>query len=306
MIILRFFSQKRLSSLAPYLYILPAFSVILVFQLLPMVYALFLSFFRWDMINKAGAQFVGLRNYMILFQDPDFWLSLLNTTIFSFGGIIFGLGLSLIVAVLLSKRIRGLGIFRTAYFIPYVASMTAIAIVWRWIFQPEGLLNLVLKPLLALFSIHLGDIRWLQQPGMARVAVIIFIVWKNLGFNILIFLTRLLDINKSYYEAADIDGASAWGKFRFITWPLLMPTTLFLLTISTIFAFQMFVPVFILTPDGGPLKSTTTTVFYLYKTAFSSNLFGYACAIAYMLFFIILFLTLLQRKLLKSRADYEN
>jgi len=119
-------------------------------------------------------------------------------------------------------------------------------------------------------------------------------------------MTRLLDINKSYYEAADIDGASAWGKFRFITWPLLMPTTLFLLTISTIFAFQMFVPVFILTPDGGPLKSTTTTVFYLYKTAFSSNLFGYACAIAYMLFFVILFLTILQRKLLKSKANYES
>lgn len=300
------FSRSKLSSITPYLYILPAFSVILVFQLLPMVYALFLSFFRWDMINKAGAQFVGLRNYIILFQDPDFWLSLVNTTIFSVGGIIFGLGISLVVAVLLSKSIRGLGVFRTAYFIPYVASMTAIAIVWRWIFQPQGLLNLVLKPLLAIFSIHLGDIRWLQQPGTARVAVIIFIVWKNLGFNILIFLTRLLNINKSYYEAADIDGASAWGKFRFITWPLLMPTTLFLLTISTIFAFQMFVPVFILTPDGGPLKSTTSTVFYLYKTAFSSNLFGYACSIAYMLFFIILFLTLLQRKLLKSKANYET
>lgn len=299
------FSRSKLSSITPYLYILPAFSVILVFQLLPMVYALFLSFFRWDMINKAGAQFVGLRNYIILFQDPDFWLSLVNTTIFSVGGIIFGLGISLVVAVLLSKSIRGLGVFRTAYFIPYVASMTAIAIVWRWIFQPQGLLNLVLKPLLAIFSIQLGDIRWLQQPGTARVAVIIFIVWKNLGFNILIFLTRLLNINKSYYEAADIDGASAWGKFRFITWPLLMPTTLFLLTISTIFAFQMFVPVFILTPDGGPLKSTTSTVFYLYKTAFSSNLFGYACSIAYMLFFIILFLTLLQRKLLKSKANYE-
>jgi len=113
------------SALNPYLYILPALVIILVFQLLPMFYALFLSFFRWDMINKAGPQFVGLRNFLILFQDPDFWLSLVNTTIFALGSIVVGLSLSLVVAVFLSKGIRGLGFFRTAYFLPHVASMAA-------------------------------------------------------------------------------------------------------------------------------------------------------------------------------------
>ncbi|HOO76513.1 MAG TPA: sugar ABC transporter permease [bacterium] len=295
-------TSRQHRRLAPYLYILPAFVVILVFQLLPMVYAFFLSFFRWDMINRAGPQFVGLRNYIILFQDGDFWLSLLNTSIFALGSIVLGLGASLAVAILLSKGIRFLGGFRTAYFIPYVASMTAIAIVWRGIFQPRGLINAVIKQaadlLPGLIPASLTEIRWLQEPGWARLAIVIFVVWKTMGFNILIFLTRLLEINPSYYEAAEIDGANSLGKFRFITWPQLMPTTLFLLSISTIFAFQMFIPVYILTPDGGPLKSTTTTVFYLYKTAFSSNLFGYACAIAYALFFIILILTLLQRRIL--------
>jgi len=296
--------MSRLSKFTPLLYILPAFAVILVFLILPMFYALYLSLFRWDMV--APSQFVGLRNYLILIQDAEFLLSLLNTAIFSLGSIVFGLGLSLLVAVLLSKKIRGLGLFRTAFFIPYIASMTAIAIVWRWILQPRGLLNLVLNSAGSLFGAAPGEIRWLQQPGWARVAIIIFIVWKTMGFNILIFLTRLLDINPSYYEAADIDGANALAKFRFITWPLLFPTTLFLLTISTIFSFQMFIPVFILTPDGGPLKSTSTGVFYLYRTAFNNNLFGYACAIAYVLFFIILILTMLQKKFLGKKAAYEG
>ncbi|KQC15429.1 MAG: hypothetical protein APR56_01075 [Methanosaeta sp. SDB] len=286
------------------LYILPAFVVILVFLILPMFYALYLSFFRWDMVSPS--EFIGLRNYLILIQDSEFLLSLLNTAIFSLGSIVFGLGLSLLVAVLLSKKIRGLGFFRTAFFIPYIASMTAIAIVWRWILQPRGLLNLVINAVGSLFGADPGEIRWLQDPTWARVAIILFIVWKTMGFNILIFLTRLLDINSSYYEAADIDGANALAKFRFITWPLLFPTTLFLLTISTIFSFQMFVPVFILTPGGGPLQSTTTGVFYLYRTAFNNNLFGYACAIAYVLFFIILFLTVLQKKVLGKKAAYES
>lgn len=295
--------KKSIFQIRPYLYILPAFSVIAIFMIIPMFYALYMSFFRWNMI--APKRFVGLRNYIIILQDSEFWLSLFNTSIFALGSIVIGIGLSLIVAIFLSKKIKARGLFRTAYFIPYIASMTAIAIVWRGIFQPQGLLNSVLRPIFSIFSINIGEIRWLQQPGWARVAIIIFVVWKSMGFNILIFLTRLLDINPSYYEAAEIDGAGSFAKFRYITWPLLMPTTVFLLTISTIFAFQMFIPVFILTPDGGPLQATTTSVFYLYKNAFSNNLFGYACAIAYFLFFIILALTLIQRKLLGKQADYE-
>ncbi len=296
--------MSKFSKFTPFLYILPAFSVISVFLIAPMFYALYLSLFRWDMVSPR--EFVGLRNFQIVLQDSEFLLSLFNTAVFSAGSIFFGLGLSLLVAVLLSKKIRGLGFFRTAFFIPYVASMTAIAIVWRWILQPRGLLNLFLNPVLDFLGIRTGDIRWLQSPGWARAAIIIFIVWKTMGFNILIFLTRLLDIDPAYYEAAEIDGASALAKFRFITWPLLFPTTLFLLTISTIFSFQMFIPVFILTPDGGPLKSTSTGVFYLYRTAFNNSLFGYACAIAYVLFFIILVLTLLQKKFLGKKADYEG
>jgi len=302
--------NRFLSATSPYLYLLPAVAVILVFQLLPMFYALYLSFFRWDLINVAGPQFMGLRNYINLLLDPSFLLSLLNTAIFSTGSIVIGLGLSLLVAVLLSRGIRGLGIFRTSYFIPYVASMAAVAIVWKWIFHPAGLLNISLRPLFEFissrFSVELGPIQWLRDQYWARVAVVMFVVWKTMGFNILIFLTRLLDIDQSYYEAAEIDGAGTWAKFRFVTWPLLMPTTVFLLTVSIIFSLQMFVPVYILTPDGGPLNATNTTVFYLYQSAFNNFLFGYASSMAYILFLIILGITLVQRALLRKQVAYED
>ncbi len=302
--------KNLLTASTPYLFLLPAAAVILVFQLLPMAYALYLSFFRWDLINIAGPQFMGLGNYLNLFRDADFLLSLLNTALFSAGSIVIGLGLSLLVAVLLSRGLRGLGVFRTAYFIPYVASMAAVAIVWKWIFHPAGLLNISFQPAFDLASAHLpvelGPIQWLRSSVWARVAVVIFIVWKTMGFNILIFLTRLLDIDQSYYEAAEIDGAGAWAKFRFVTWPLLMPTTVFLLTVSIIFSFQMFVPVYILTPDGGPLNATTTTVFYLYQSAFNNFLFGYASSMAYVLFLIILGITLIQRRILAKQVAYED
>ncbi len=290
------YSNFKDAKLAPYLYLLPAFVIIVAFQMLPIFYSFFVSLFDWDMIRAR--KFVGLRNYIDLFHDIDFWQALGNTTIFAVGSVIFGLALSLFIAVLLSRKIAGLNFYRLAYFIPYVTSMTAVAIVWLWLFNPQfGLLNYLLSLL------GFAGKRWLQEPFWARIAIIIFVIWKTMGFNVLIFLTRLLDIDKTFYEAAEIDGAGPWSTFRFVTWPLLGPTTLFLLIISTIFSFQMFAPIYIMTPDGGPANSCSTMVFFLYENAYVDLRMGYASSIAYVLFLVILALTLIQKKALGRRLS---
>ncbi len=283
----------------PLLYLSPALIIILIFQIFPIFYAFNLSFFKWDMITTKT--FVGLRNYINLLQEPDFWKSVLVTFYYVGVSIPIGLSLSLFVAILINNKIKGVGFFRTSFFLPYVTSTAAIALVWLWIYNSKdyGLLNYIL----GLFGV--SPVKWLESPTFAMPAIILMLIWKNLGFNIIIFLTRLQSIDKSYYEAARMDGASPLQQFRYITWPLLKPTTLFLLTMSTIFAFRIFPSIYVMTPDGGPNGSTTTIVFYLYKNAYEQFRMGYASSVAYVLFFIILLVTLIQRKLLKLDSSTE-
>lgn len=280
-----------------FLFLLPAFLIIFVFQIFPMFYALKLSFFRWDMITPK--HFVGFKNYLNLFSEKEFWQSLGNTFYYVLVSIPFGLGLSLFFAILLQKGIRMLSFYRTAFFLPYITSMAAIAIVWLWIFNPNkyGLLNYILN------FFHIEPQKWLQSPILAMPSVIVVLIWKNLGFNIIIFLTRLENINPSFYESAEIDGANKWQQFWKITFPLLTPTTTFLLTMSTIFAFQVFASIYVLTPSGGPKNATTTIIFYLYKNAYQQFRMGYASAIAYVTFFLILSISLIQKKLLKTNYE---
>jgi multiple sugar transport system permease protein len=280
-----------------YLWLLPAFAVIVAFHLFPMIYAFWISLFKWDMITPK--LFIGIRNYANLLTEAEFWKALGVTFYYVAVSVPLGLGAALWFAILLQKGLKFLGLYRTAFFLPYITSITAISIVWLWIYNPNayGLLNWFLD----LFHIH--PQKWLQSPVLAMPAVILFLVWKNLGFNIVIFLTRLQNINRSYYEAADMDGATKFQKFRFITWPLLAPTTVFLLTVSVIYAFQIFPSIYVLTPTGGPNGATTTIIFYLYKNAYEQFNMGYASAVAYATFFIILAVTLLQRRMTKSFAE---
>jgi multiple sugar transport system permease protein len=279
------------------LWLLPAFAVILLFQIVPMFYAFWLSLFQWDLVTPR--HFIGLRNYAVLLTETDFWKSIGVTFYYVLVSVPFGLSLALAFALLLQKGLKFLGLYRTAFFLPYITSITAVSIVWLWIYNPNsyGLLNWFL----GIFGIQ--PQKWLQSPVLAMPAVILFLVWKNLGFNIVIFLTRLQNINKNYYEAAMIDGASSWRIFRSITFPLLAPTTAFLFTVSVIYAFQIFPSIFVLTPTGGPKNATTTAVFYLYKNAYEQFNMGYASAIAYALFVVILIVTLLQRRLTKAARE---
>ena len=228
-----------------------------------------------------------------------FWKSIWNTIYYAALSIPLTIFLSMGIAILLNNPIRGLGFYRTAYFIPVVTSINAVAIVWNFIYHPEiGLLNKVI----GWFGI--SPVAWLQDPNWAMPAIILMSVWKGLGNNIIIFLTGLQNIPKHLYEAARIDGANRWQQFVHITWPMLSPTTFFIFTMSVIGSFQVFSQVYMMTPRGGPLKSTMVVVYYLYRKAFDQFEFGYALAMAFVLFLIIFACTLFNKLYIEKKVHY--
>lgn len=313
--------RSKFAKMSPYLYLIPAALVIAVFKFLPMIYAAVVSLCDWGI---GGFQaFVFLDNYHKLFNDPIFWKSLLNTVYFSIGTVPIGLFLAMFLAIFLNQKIRGLGWYRTIYFMPVVTSLVAISMVWKWIFhESTGLANYLLSLLgmdglewlgepqgiISMFFGQFGlDIpNWMGGPSLALTAVIIVSVWKGLGYNIVIFLAGLQSIPEHYYEAATIDGANGWHRFRHVTWPLLSPTTFYVLVMTTIISFQVFTQIYLMTgpPPGAPMDTTTVIVYYLYEQGFDFYRSGYASAIAFVLFLIILSLTLFQRKVVEKRVHY--
>ena len=282
-----------------FFFLLPAFAVIFLFHVIPAFYAWYISFFKFD--NLSPMIFTGFSNYARLLKDAMFWKSLFNTFYFAAGTIPLSIIISVFIAVLLNQKIRGLSFFRTAYFLPVITSMNAVAMVWLWIFQPDiGVLNYIL----GFFGV--SRINWLMDPVWAMPAVIMVSVWKNIGYNIIIFLVGLQSIPSEYYEAAQLDGAGDMQTFGHVTWPLLMPTVFFVTLISLINSFHTFTQIYMLTPDGGPLKSTSVIVFYLYENAFKNFEMGYASAISFVVFLITFVLTVLQNKFWGSKIHYGN
>lgn len=243
---------------------------------------------HWDLINKA--QFVGLKNYQEIFTDPLFGKILLNTFVYAISTSIFAVIIPLVLACILNSKIRGSEFFKTAYFLPFVTPMIVIAVIWQWIFDPNiGILNHVL-------NLH---INWLYDANFAMPAIIIVSVWKLIGYNMVIFLSGLSALNQSLFEAARIDGANAFETFKFVTVPLLSPTIFFVVVITCISSFQIFDLIYLMT-QGGPQDSTNVLVYSIYKNAFEYFKVGEASAIAYVLFVIILALTLVQWQLRKK------
>jgi multiple sugar transport system permease protein len=260
------------------------------------VASFFFSFTEWDLM--APMKWVGFANYIELFKDETFLKSLWNTIYFTLGTVPTGVIISLFLAIALNQRIKGIKIFRAAYFLPVIASFVAAALVWSWIYNPEfGLLNYFLS------IIGIKGPNWLNSLNWAMPSIILTTIWKGLGFNMLLFLAGLQGIPESYYEAADIDGAKWFSKFLHVTVPLLSNTTLFVVIISTINSFQGFDLVYMMT-YGGPARSTSVLVFYLYQNAFRYFRMGYASAIAYILFFLILFFAIIQFWLQKKRVMF--
>lgn len=278
-------------------FLLPTIIVIFTFHILPIFYSLGLSFYKWDLLGEA--KYIGADNYTRLMKDPLFYKSLFNTVYFAVGSVPAGLLLALIVAMLLNQNIKGIGIYRTIYFIPVITSLNAVSIVWKWLYHRDyGLLNSVL----GLFGISAQ--RWLDDPALAMPCIIVMSIWKGLGYNIIFFLTGLKNIPRFLYEAALVDGANSWHRFRYITWPMLSPVTYYVLIVSTISSFQVFAQVYMMTPRGGPFNSTNVLVFYLYKLAFRDMRFGYASAIAFELFLMIFTMTMIQKLFLEKRVHY--
>jgi multiple sugar transport system permease protein len=282
------------NSVWAFILLLPNFIGFLMFLLIPLVASFFLSFTKWNLMSPI--QWVGFANYIELFKDQTFLKSLWNTMYYTLGTVPLGVIISLFLAIALDQGIKGIRIFRAAFFLPVLASMVGVSLVWMWIYNPEyGLLNYLLS------LIGIKGPRWLSSINWAMPALIITGIWKGLGFNMLLFLAGLQGIPKHYYEAADLDGAKWFSKFFHITVPLLSHTTIFVIIISLINSFQGFDSVFLMT-SGGPGRSTSVLVYYLYQNAFEYFRMGYASAIAYVLFFLILFFTLIQLWYQKKRV----
>jgi multiple sugar transport system permease protein len=286
-----------------YWFVAPALLAIAAFFLLPVVAALLLSFTDFDIYAVASWQnlrFVVFGNYARLLHDPLFWVALRNTFYFVAIGGPLTIGVSLGVAVLMNARmVRFKGFFRTVFFLPVVTTLVAVAVVWRYVYHPRyGLLNA------GLGFLGLGPIDWLGDPDWAMPAIILMAAWKNFGFNAIIFVSALQSIPENLYEAARLDGASDTQQFRHVTLPLLAPTFLFVAVITAIGYFQLFAEPYVMT-QGGPANSTLSIVLLMYEQGFRWWNMGYAAALAFVLFAIILSVTLVQRLWLRPRTGLE-
>lgn len=282
-------------SFSAFLFLTPTLVIFMTFIVFPVLFSFYLSFHQWNMFSPQKS-FIGLENYTRLFQDHEFWLVLKNTLIYTICTVPLNMVFALLAAVSLNRVIFGKKLLTTAFFAPVIISPVAAAVIWRWMYEPNfGLMN----HFLSFFGVE--GINWLNNPDSAMAAIIIMGVWKTFGVNMVLFSAGLQAIPEGYYEAADIDGAGKWSKFWSITFPLLSPTTFFILIMSMIGSFQVFDIVYVLT-SGGPLGSTKVLVFYLYENAFKFFEMGYASAVAYVLFFILVIFTLLQVKYMKSRV----
>jgi ABC-type sugar transport system permease subunit len=284
--------------LSAYAFLIPSLLTLGVFTFYPVVEAARLSFWRWRIL-RGEPIFIGAANYEALFASEDFWQAVGNTVVFALGSIPTGMALALFAALLLNRKLRGLAFYRTAYFLPTITSLVAISVVWMWIYHPDvGLMNQ------ALGLVGLPPARWLNEPRTAMLALIILGIWRGLGYNIIIYLSGLQSIPTHLYEAAKIDGANRWQLFRFVTWPLLTPTSFFIAIIAVINSFQSFTQVHVMT-QGGPIGSTTVIVYYLFQQAFQQFNMGYGSAIAMVLFVFILALTVIQFRFLGRRVHYQ-
>jgi multiple sugar transport system permease protein len=280
-----------------YLFILPWIIGFLAFTAGPMLASLYISFTRWEIVTPAV--WAGTSQYVKLFHDDRFWLSLWNTSYYVFIGVPLHLFFALLAALAMNLNLRGIRFFRTAYYVPSLTPAVANSILWIWIFHPQwGLANAFLNWL------GIEGLYWLQDPRLAKPSLIIMSFW-SIGGQMVILLAGLKGIPVTLYEAADIDGANWWQRFWKITLPLLTPALFFNLIIAIIGAFQVFTQAFIMT-DGGPNYSTLFYLLYLYRMAFENFRMGYASAMAWVLFVIVLVFTIIQFRMSDRWVFYEG
>lgn len=284
-------SKKALrSNLVAYSFIAPNFIGFCVITLVPMVFAIALAFCKWDGVHEI--EFIGLQNFMDLLGDKTFKKAFVNTIVFSLGTVPLTLICSLGLAILLNQNVKLRNFFRTVSFFPYVASLVAVAAVWNMIFSPSmGPINMILSRL-GVENLP----RWAAGKDTAMITVIMFSVWKNMGYYMVIYLAGLQGINPDLKEAASLDGANRWHTFWNVTLPQLRPTTFFVVIMLTISSFKVYDQMYMIT-QGGPGNATITLVYDIYNVAFvNTPKYGYASAISMVLFILVLIITLIQFK----------
>ncbi|GAA2064026.1 sugar ABC transporter permease [Streptomyces carpaticus] len=294
----RFWTGRRREVLAGYLFVAPQLIGSLVFVLLPLGLVFWYSLHEWNVL--AGTfEFTGLDNYDALLNDPALPGVLAATGVFSVGLVVFNLSLALWLALMLNRRLAGTTFFRTVFFSPVVVSLVAWTIVWRFLLQENGGVNGLLD------LVGMTGPNWLRGEGTAMLSVIVVQVFKNVGLNMVLFLAALQGVPRELYEAATVDGAGRWRRFRSITVPMISPTILLTSIITVVGSLQVFAQIDVLT-SGGPGTSTTVLVYYLYQQAFQFHHFGYGATLSVLLFAIVFVLTFVQWQLRKKWVFHEQ
>ncbi len=288
--------NKRLPTRAALTFLAPSLLHLVVFIFTPIAFAAYLSVHRWDIV-VAEQPFVGLDNFKEMLVDSSFWNALKNTFVYTLN-VPLAMILSLTIALMMHRRLRWIGFLRTIYFLPSVTSLVAVGLVWMWIYHPSfGIANFLLD------LVGIPPLQWLNSTQTAMISVMIFSIWLGLGYQMVIFLAGLQGIPEEFYEAARIDGASNWQLFRRITLPLLKPTTFFILVTSLISSFQVFTSIYIMTA-GGPVQSTDVIVYHIYQAAWEQLRMGYASAMSWVLFVIVMVATWIQFRFLGREVEY--
>ncbi|GAB6930500.1 sugar ABC transporter permease [Paenibacillus sp. JCM 10914] len=281
-----------------YLFVAPPVLGFLLFGLVPIVFSIYISFHKWDMLSDP--QWTGLANYKDLLGDEKVYKSLYNT-VFLMIGIPIGMVLSLLLAILMNRKFAGISFMRTIYYLPVISPIIAVSLLWQWILnQDYGLLNNFLWEVFGITGPN-----WLGRPEWVKPSLILIGLWGGIGGNMVLYLAGLQSISSTYYEAAEIDGAGAWHKLTRITIPLLTPIHFFVIVMGIIGAFQSFSQIYVLAVDGGPEYSGATVVYYIFQHAFEYFNMGYASSVAWVLGILIFMVTLVQFKL-SNRWVYQD
>lgn len=284
--------RKRDERVAAYIFVAPAVILLIAFLVVPMIYTVYFSGFKYQIMRPDAMKFIGLENYQKLFSDKNFWLALKNTVYFTVIVVPCQCVLALALALLVSKKFRGVAVFRTMYFAPQLTSMVVISVLWSVLYNANpntGLINSILV------SLGMSPIKFLSDANTAMNSIIFMSAWQGAGYQMMIFLAGLQGIPRDQYEAASVDGATKFKQFLYITLPGLKGTIKYVIMITMIQAMKLFTQPYIMT-QGGPKNSTKTLVYYIYTQGFQKGNFGYACSIAAVFFVIVVCMSMAMKK----------
>ncbi|MBO0796502.1 MAG: sugar ABC transporter permease [Ktedonobacteraceae bacterium] len=287
--------QKRIA-LAGMLFVTPAVLYVLLFNIFPILYAFFLSFTNYSPLDRQSPQLRGFDSYQTVLGSGQFWNALRVTILYTVEVVPPSIILAIGLALLVNKPLRGIGLFRSLYYLPRIVSLTAVSLVWLWLYSNHGFFNYLAS------LVGIGPIDWLNSPALALQSIVVMRVWKALGGNMVLFLAGLQGIPQELYEAAAIDGAGRWSKFLYVTLPGLRPVMAYVTTVNIIYLFQSFSELYIMT-QGGPVESTTTVNMLIYNQAFQYNQLGQASATAFLLFAVIFVFAFINIRLMTRRAS---